>query len=143
MPGATGFVPSSEQGELKQWLSQLLACAPPIPPLYQGAGQAGGRGERLWRHQADGGGAVVYLLNVSSTPQSYAVPVGKLRSASTLVDLQSGEPGHRWQQRDGGLATAERSFPAGALSEVGNKKGPVMEPFPWGSYFSMPLPSSS
>lgn len=34
---------------------------------------------------------VVYLLNVSSTPQSYAVPVGKLRSASALVDLQSGE----------------------------------------------------
>ena len=34
---------------------------------------------------------VVYLLNLSTTPQSYALPVGKLRSGSALVDLQSGE----------------------------------------------------
>ncbi len=34
---------------------------------------------------------VVYLLNVSGTPQSYAVPASKLRSGSALVDLQSGE----------------------------------------------------
>lgn len=37
------------------------------------------------------GEQVVYLLNISTTPQSYAVPVGKLRSGSALVDLQSGE----------------------------------------------------
>lgn len=92
VPGATGFVPSSEQSELKQWLSQLLALRAAHPALYQG--------ERV-KLVADGSvygdikqtaaEQVVYLLNVSSTPQSYAVPVGKLRSGSALVDLQSGE----------------------------------------------------
>ena len=37
------------------------------------------------------GEQIVYLLNVSTTPQSYAVPASKLRSGSALVDLQSGE----------------------------------------------------
>ncbi|MNH43739.1 hypothetical protein D3C76_1754620 [compost metagenome] len=34
---------------------------------------------------------IVYLLNVSSTPQSYSLPVARLRGGSALVDLQSGE----------------------------------------------------
>ena len=37
------------------------------------------------------GEQVVYLLNVSTTPQSYSLPLAKLRSGSALVDLQSGE----------------------------------------------------
>lgn len=92
VPGVTGFVPGSEQAELKQWLSQLLAMRAAHPALYQG--------ERV-KLVADGSlygdiketaaEQIVYLLNVSSTPLSYALPVGKLRSGSALVDLQSGE----------------------------------------------------
>ena len=92
MPGVTGFVPSGEQAELKQWLSELLALRAKHPALYQG--------ERV-KLVADGSvygdlkqtasEQIVYLLNVSSTPQSYALPAGKLRSGSALVDLQSGE----------------------------------------------------
>lgn len=40
VPGATGFVPSSEQSELKQWLSQLLALRAAHPALYQGSGSS-------------------------------------------------------------------------------------------------------
>ena len=36
VPGATGFTPSGEQAELKQWLSQLLALRAKHPALYQG-----------------------------------------------------------------------------------------------------------
>lgn len=92
VPGVTDFVPSSEQADLKAWLGQLLALRAAHPALYQG--------ERV-KLVADGSvygdikqtaaEQVVYLLNVSSTPQSYGVPVGKLRSGSALVDLQSGE----------------------------------------------------
>jgi hypothetical protein len=92
VPGVTGFVPSAEQAELKEWLARLLALRAKHPALYQG--------ERV-KLVADGsvygdikqtaGEQIVYLLNVSSTPQSYALPVGKLRSGSTLLDLQSGE----------------------------------------------------
>ncbi len=92
VPGVTGFVPSAEQAELKEWLARLLALRAKHPALYQG--------ERV-KLVVDGsvygdikqtaGEQIVYLLNVSSTPQSYALPVGKLRSGSTLLDLQSGE----------------------------------------------------
>lgn len=92
VPGVTGFVPSAEQAELKQWLSTLLGLRAKHPALYHG--------ERV-KLVADGsiygdikqtkGEQIVYLLNVSTTPQSYSLPVGKLRSGSALLDLQSGE----------------------------------------------------
>jgi len=92
VPGATGFVPSSEQSELKQWLSQLLALRAAHPALYQGERvKLVAEGSVYGDIKQTAAEQVVYLLNVSSTPQSYAVPVGKLRSASALVDLQSGE----------------------------------------------------
>ena len=40
VPGVTGFVPSSEQSDLKQWLSQLLALRAAHPALYQGSGSS-------------------------------------------------------------------------------------------------------
>jgi hypothetical protein len=92
VPGVTGFTPSGEQAELKQWLSELLALRAAHPALYQG--------ERV-KLVADGSvygdikqtaaEQVVYLLNLSTTPQSYSLPLAKLRSGSALVDLQSGE----------------------------------------------------
>ena len=116
-------MPSSEQAELKQWLSALLALRAAHPAPHQGSGSSWWPRERLWRHQADGGEQVVYLLNVSTTPQSYAVPVGKLRSGSALVDLrQSGEnlaiggSSGRWTCRPSPAA-----LPAGALREAGER----------------------
>ncbi|MGL6006646.1 alpha-amylase family glycosyl hydrolase [Aeromonas sobria] len=92
VPAVTGFVPGSEQAELKEWLAQLLAMRAAHPALYQG--------ERV-KLVADGslygdikqtaGEQVVYLLNLSTTALSYNLPAGKLRSGSALVDLQSGE----------------------------------------------------
>ncbi|MEV3842007.1 alpha-amylase family protein [Aeromonas veronii] len=92
VPAVTGFVPSSEQAELKEWLAQLLAMRAAHPALYQG--------ERV-KLVADGSlygdikqtasEQVVYLLNLSTTALSYNLPAGKLRSGSALVDLQSGE----------------------------------------------------
>jgi cyclomaltodextrinase len=92
VPAVTGFVPGSEQAELKEWLAQLLAMRAAHPALYQG--------ERV-KLMADGslygdikqtaGEQVVYLLNLSTTALSYNLPAGKLRSGSALVDLQSGE----------------------------------------------------
>lgn len=92
VPGVTGFVPGSEQAELKEWLAQLLALRAKHPALYQG--------ERV-KLVADGslygdikqtaGEQVVYLLNLSTSVLSYNLPTGKLRSGSALVDLQSGE----------------------------------------------------
>lgn len=90
--GVTGFVPSSEQSDLKQWLSQLLALRAAHPALYQGERvKLVAEGSVYGDIKQTAGEQVVYLLNVSTTPQSYAVPVGKLRSGSALVDLQSGE----------------------------------------------------
>src|SRR5690606_32940422 len=92
VPGVTGFVPSSDQAELKLWLSQLLAMRATHPALYQGDRVklvADGSVESDIKQTA--AEQLVYLLNVSTTPQSYALPVGKLRSGSALVDLQSGE----------------------------------------------------
>ena len=92
VPGVTGFVPSSEQSDLKQWLSQLLALRAAHPALYQGERvKLVAEGSVYGDIKQTAGEQVVYLLNVSTTPQSYAVPVGKLRSGSALVDLQSGE----------------------------------------------------
>jgi hypothetical protein len=92
VPGVTGFVPSSEQSELKQWLSQLLALRAAHPALYQGERvKLVAEGSVYGDIKQTAAEQVVYLLNVSTTPQSYAVPVGKLRSGSALVDLQSGE----------------------------------------------------
>lgn len=92
VPGATGFVPSGEQAELKQWLSDLLALRAARPALYQGErvklvaeGSVYGDIKQTATEQ------IVYLLNVSTTPLSYNLPTGKLRSGSALVDLQSGE----------------------------------------------------
>ncbi|MCO4173615.1 glycosidase [Aeromonas veronii] len=92
VPAVTGFVPGSEQAELKEWLAQLLAMRAAHPALYQG--------ERV-KLVADGslygdikqtaGEQIVYLLNLSTTALSYNLPTGKLRSGSALVDLQSGE----------------------------------------------------
>ena len=92
VPGVTGFAPSSEQAELKQWLSDLLALRAGHPALYQGERvKLVAEGSVYGDIKQTAGEQVVYLLNVSTTPQSYAVPVGKLRSGSALVDLQSGE----------------------------------------------------
>lgn len=92
VPGVTGFVPDSEQAELKGWLAQLLAMRAAHPALYQG--------ERV-KLVADGSlygdikqtasEQVVYLLNLSTSALSYNLPTNKLRSGSALVDLQSGE----------------------------------------------------
>lgn len=92
VPGVTGFVPSSDQADLKAWLSKLLALRAQHPALYQG--------ERV-KLVADGSiygdikqtanEQIVYLLNVSTTPQSYNLATAKLRSGSALLDLQSGE----------------------------------------------------
>ncbi|MFM5848099.1 glycosidase [Aeromonas veronii] len=92
VPAVTGFVPGSEQAELKEWLAQLLAMRAAHPALYQG--------ERV-KLVADGSlygdikqtasEQVVYLLNLSTTALSYNLSAGKLRSGSALVDLQSGE----------------------------------------------------
>ncbi len=92
VPAVTGFVPGSEQAELKQWLSQLLALRAKHPALYQGERvKLVAEGSLYGDIKETAAEQIVYLLNVSSTPQSYAVPVGKLRSGSALVDLQSGE----------------------------------------------------
>ncbi|MFQ2908239.1 alpha-amylase family glycosyl hydrolase [Aeromonas allosaccharophila] len=92
VPAVTGFVPDSEQAELKGWLAQLLAMRAAHPALYQG--------ERV-KLVADGSlygdikqtasEQVVYLLNLSTSALSYNLPTNKLRSGSALVDLQSGE----------------------------------------------------
>ncbi|MGN5138216.1 alpha-amylase family glycosyl hydrolase [Aeromonas sp. 164P] len=92
VPAVTGFVPGSEQAELKEWFAQLLAMRAAHPALYQG--------ERV-KLVADGSlygdikqtaaEQIVYLLNLSTTALSYNLPAGKLRSGSVLVDLQSGE----------------------------------------------------
>ena len=92
VPAVTGFVPGSEQSELKQWLSQLLALRAKHPALYQGERvKLVAEGSLYGDIKETAAEQIVYLLNVSSTPLSYALPVGKLRSGSALVDLQSGE----------------------------------------------------
>ena len=112
VPGVTGFVPSGEQAELKQWLRRAAGLRAKHPALYQGSGSS------WWRTAASHGDLkqtaseqIVYLLNVSGTPQSYSLPLRPLRSGSALVDLQSGERltlGR--QQPDGGLAAPDRRF---------------------------------
>ncbi|WP_421182021.1 alpha-amylase family glycosyl hydrolase [Aeromonas enteropelogenes] len=92
VPGVTGFVPSGEQAELKQWLSDLLALRAAHPALYQGERvKLVAEGSLYGDIKQTATEQIVYLLNVSTTPLSYNLPTGKLRSGSALVDLQSGE----------------------------------------------------
>ncbi|MEZ6962000.1 MULTISPECIES: alpha-amylase family glycosyl hydrolase [unclassified Aeromonas] len=92
VPGATGFVPSGEQVELKQWLGDLLALRAARPALYQGERvKLVAEGSLYGDIKQTATEQIVYLLNVSTTPLSYNLPTGKLRSGSALVDLQSGE----------------------------------------------------
>ncbi|HHQ4662565.1 TPA: alpha-amylase family glycosyl hydrolase [Aeromonas veronii] len=92
VPVVTGFVPGSEQAELKQWLSQLLALRAKHPALYQGERvKLVAEGSIYGDIKQTAGEQIVYLLNLSTTALSYNLPTGKLRSGSALVDLQSGE----------------------------------------------------
>ena len=92
VPGVTGFAPSSEQAELKQWLGQLLALRAAHPALYQGERvKLVAEGSVYGDIKQTAAEQIVYLLNLSTTPQSYSLPLAKLRSGSALVDLQSGE----------------------------------------------------
>ncbi|MGL5504626.1 MAG: alpha-amylase family protein, partial [Aeromonas veronii] len=92
VPGVTGFVPSSEQVELKEWLARLLAMRAAHPALYQGERvKLVAEGSLYGDIKQTAGEQIVYLLNLSTTALSYSLPAGKLRSGSALVDLQSGE----------------------------------------------------
>ncbi|MBL0623945.1 alpha-amylase family protein [Aeromonas veronii] len=92
VPSVTGFVPSSEQVELKEWLAQLLAMRAAHPALYQGERvKLVAEGSLYGDIKQTEGEQIVYLLNLSTTALSYNLPTGKLRSGSALVDLQSGE----------------------------------------------------
>ncbi|MFQ1833666.1 alpha-amylase family glycosyl hydrolase [Aeromonas veronii] len=92
VPAVTGFVPSSEQAELKEWLAQLLAMRAAHPALYQGERvKLVAEGSLYGDIKQTAGEQIVYLLNLSTTALSYNLPTGKLRSGSALVDLQSGE----------------------------------------------------
>ncbi|MFM5832595.1 alpha-amylase family glycosyl hydrolase [Aeromonas veronii] len=92
VPAVTGFVPGSEQAELKEWLAQLLAMRAAHPALYQGERvKLVAEGSLYGDIKQTAGEQIVYLLNLSTTALSYNLPTGKLRSGSALVDLQSGE----------------------------------------------------
>ncbi len=92
VPVVTGFVPGSEQAELKEWLAQLLAMRAAHPALYQGERvKLVAEGSLYGDIKQTVGEQIVYLLNLSTTALSYNLPTGKLRSGSVLVDLQSGE----------------------------------------------------
>ena len=92
VPAVTGFVPGSEQAELKEWLAQLLAMRAAHPALYQGERvKLVAEGSLYGDIKQTVGEQIVYLLNLSTTALSYNLPMGKLRSGSALVDLQSGE----------------------------------------------------
>ncbi|WP_447779354.1 alpha-amylase family glycosyl hydrolase [Aeromonas veronii] len=92
VPAVTGFVPGSEQAELKEWLAQLLAMRAAHPALYQGERvKLVAEGSLYGDIKQTAGEQIVYLLNLSTTALSYSLPTGKLRSGSALVDLQSGE----------------------------------------------------
>ncbi|WP_033136048.1 alpha-amylase family glycosyl hydrolase [Aeromonas finlandensis] len=92
VPAVTGFVPGSEQSDLKEWLAQLLAMRAAHPALYQGERvKLVAEGSLYGDIKQTAGEQVVYLLNLSTTAISYNLPAGKLRSGSALVDLQSGE----------------------------------------------------
>ncbi|WP_429054931.1 alpha-amylase family glycosyl hydrolase [Aeromonas veronii] len=92
VPAVTGFVPGSEQAELKEWLAQLLAMRAAHPALYQGERvKLVAEGSLYGDIKQTAGEQIVYLLNLSTTALSYNLPTDKLRSGSALVDLQSGE----------------------------------------------------
>lgn len=90
--GVTDVTLSAEQADLKQWLTQLMAVRADNPALYKGERRNLSQSEVLYADlKTLGEQQVVYVLNVSTEPQTLNLEMSQVKPATELVDLMTGE----------------------------------------------------
>ncbi|WP_428443739.1 alpha-amylase family glycosyl hydrolase [Photobacterium sagamiensis] len=90
--GVTGVTLTDDQADIKKWLSNAMAVRAAHPALYKGKRRNLKTTAQLYADLKQyGDEQIVYLLNVSTAEQSFELDMSKVKTATKLVDLLTGE----------------------------------------------------
>lgn len=89
--GVTGFSPSADQADLKEYLSQLLSVRSLHPALYAGERTQLGKSGNLYAElKTAGDDKVLYVLNAGTSDTTYTVASSAIGGTTGLTNLMTG-----------------------------------------------------
>lgn len=89
--GVTGFSPSADQADLKEYLSQLLSVRSLHPALYAGKRTPLIKSENLYAElKTAGDDKVLYVLNAGTSDTTYTVASSAIGGTKDLTNLMTG-----------------------------------------------------
>jgi cyclomaltodextrinase len=89
--GVTGFSPSADQADLKEYLSQLLSVRSLHPALYAGKRTQLKKSENIYAElKTAGDDKVLYVLNAGTSDTTYTVASSAIGGTKDLTNLMTG-----------------------------------------------------